>query len=175
MILHLINLPFYTPLSFEFGVASGAVSIIFSQIGYKLYTIFVKDPNSIASLYLFRTIQFFVKPIYCLEELIKDKVHNEAVLSLFLIILALTCGLLFYYYKLQQTNKQLQQSKTNLNDEKLKRLDIFEDNQQHERLRLKAQLLQKQNNSFIEKVDKLEKLNKKYKNAVDIAEYTYKQ
>ena len=153
MIHWLINASFYAPLSFESGVLSGAVTMTLSHIAFKIFNFF-HPTNSDNSVNFLKTLRKIISPIRELELFLQDDNYRHlARIVIFLVLLLL--GLLTISLVKHIKNK---------NDKKTPKVLVKE-----------TKRLLQERNQFISKVDQLEKLNKRYREAVFLAEKSYNE
>merc|ERR1719266_417815 len=155
MIHWLINASFYAPLSFESGVLSGAVTMTLSHIAFKIFNYFhptISD-NSVSFL---KTLRKIISPIREFELFLQDDNYRHLARIVICLVLLLL-GLLTIFLVKHIKNKNLDKKTTpKVLVKETKRL-------LHER------------SQFISKVDQLEKLNKRYREAVFLAEKSYNE
>merc|ERR1719219_2705753 len=156
MIQWLINAPFYSALSFESGVTSGAISILISQVGLILLNWFSPSTPTQASTVIVRTLRKIVQPIRQFELLLTDPNYGQAVKCLSYAMLALFLALGLILHKLMQERVIVKKSGSG-------------------KLHKEAKRLLQERKTFINKVDQLEKLNKRYREAVFLAEKSYNE
>merc|ERR1712061_693235 len=152
MIHWLINASFYAPLSFESGVLSGAVTMTISHIAFKVFNFF-HPTNSDNSVSFLKTLRKIVSPIREFELFLQDDNYRQLARILVFLCLLLLGLLTMFFVKYIKTKKT---AKKNPLVKETKRL-------LHER------------SQFISKVDQLEKLNKRYREAVFLAEKSYNE
>merc|ERR1711934_216265 len=156
MIHWLINSPLYSPLSFESGVTSGALSIVVTQAGLYILSFFAPTAPTQASTTIVRCLKTIVQPIRQLEVLLEDPNYRQLTQGIFIFITVLTIGVMILFIKYQQ-QKRLS-TKTG-----------------SAKIHKEAKRLLDERKQFIHKVDALEKLNKRYREAVFLAEKSYNE
>merc|ERR1712223_256427 len=153
MIHWLINASFYAPLSFESGVLSGAVTMTLSHIAFKIFNFF-HPTNSDNSVSFLKTLRKIISPIRELELFLQDDNYRHLARIVIFLVLALL-GLLTIFLVKHIKNK---------NDKKTPKVLVKE-----------TKRLLHERSQFISKVDQLEKLNKRYREAVFLAEKSYNE
>merc|ERR1711974_355714 len=156
MIHWLIKAPFYLPLSFEAGVAGSAVSIALSHISLKIFQYFYPFMPTEQSFALVRLLRFVIRPIRQFELLLQDEQYTQIVQ---LSVLGLLAFLGVAVVILSRYRKLLRKASKN----------------QPHKLQAETKRLLSERKQFISKVDQLEKLNKRYREAVFLAEKSYNE
>merc|ERR1712179_95754 len=155
MIHWLINSAFYAPLSFESGVLSGAISMTLSHVGFKIFKFF-HPTNTDNSLSFLKSLRKIVSPIREFELFLQDDNYRHLA-RIFVYISLLVIGLVVLLC---------------VNYIKQKRADQASNPRV---LRKETKRLLGERSQFISKVDQLEKLNKRYREAVFLAEKSYNE
>merc|ERR1712168_204444 len=157
MIHWLIKTAFYSPLSFESGVVGGGLSLLASHVGYKLVRFCSPNIASTHSKSLVHSIKAIVQPIHQLELLIRDEQYGDLIQ---LCAIALVVCLVIGFFILHRYRNLLK---------KVKKKD------NNSQLQAETKRLLSERKTFISKVDQLEKMNKRYREAVLLAERSYNE
>jgi len=182
MIGWLVQTPLYVPLTFEIGMTTGILSIVASNVGYKILSLFgSKNADSASNLYLYRAVKSIVKPIYSLDLLLNDPKYADGVQLLMwaLLILGLVSYVNFKLYKTTLDNKEfLSESEMELNQatgDAKQLMQAHKDKVNPNKWKKEAERLLDERKTYVKKVEQVENLNKRYREAIFQIEKTYNE
>merc|ERR1712157_131073 len=185
MIGWLVQTAFYVPLTFETGMAAGSLSIIISQAGLRVFRFFSSDPSVSTSRTFFKVLKGIVRPIHCIEELLSDPNYADGVAVLTVLLLLLAASALVNFLRAQTTTARAKanaEAATSSSAPKgqgneLLGKDDPEAVQERRANKWKAEAtrLLSERKDFVAKIEQVEKLNKRYREAIFQIEQTYNE
>merc|ERR1712157_382758 len=181
MIGWLVQTAFYVPLTFETGMAAGSLSIIISQAGLRVFRFFSSDPSVSTSRTFFKVLKGIVRPIHCIEELVSDPNYADGVAVLTILLLLLAASALVNFLRVQTTtakeNAAAASSSSKGQGNEFSGKDDPEAVQERRANKWKAEAtrLLSERKDFVAKIEQVEKLNKRYREAIFQIEQTYNE
>lgn len=182
MIGWLVQTSLYVPLTFEIGMTTGILSIFASNVGYKILSLFgSKNPDSTSNLYLYRAVKSIVKPIYSLDLLLNDPKYADGVCLLMwaLLILGMVSYVNFKLYRTTLENKEyLTESEMELDQatgDAKKLAQAHKEKANPNKWKKEAERLLDERKTYVKKVEQVENLNKRYREAIFQIEKTYNE
>ena len=174
MISWLVQTAFYVPLTFETGMIAGSLSILLSHVSVGIFKLFVKNPEAESSKTLFKCLRSVIRPIHSLEELMRDPNYAGAVNIIFCFCVAAFVFSVLAFYHFLRVRRQADRNVTfakktdSLNDSS-------NDDNSAKKWKAEAQKLLSERQNFVDKIGAVEKLNKRYREAIFQIEQTYNE
>ena len=180
MIGWLVQTSLYVPLTFETGMTSGALSIFLSRIGYKFYKSCLSSNDngtpSTMNRYVYRITKNIVNPINTIETLLNDPNYAETVRLLFfcLGLLSIVCIFNFILYrKMKKVSQEALFGENGVGEDNQK--SGFLQNGKAQNWKNEAQRLLEERKDFVKKVEQVEGLNRRYREAIFQIEKSYNE
>ena len=181
MIGWLVQTSLYVPLTFETGMTSGALSIFLSRIGYKFYKSCLSSTDNgtptTMNRYVYKITKNIVNPINTIENLLNDPNYSETIRLLFFCLGLLLVVCIFNFILYRKMKKASQEALLGENIEAENQNGIFNKKSQNGQQNWKneAQRLLEERKDFVKKVEQVEGLNRRYREAIFQIEKSYNE